>query len=80
MGIFHSKLSNTQTEILRLSPGLKVEDVRPLLENIQIFVFQDNCTFHKHNIPNSIAFLVMLGEYIVNTKSTFGGGKPKYYL
>jgi hypothetical protein len=79
MGVFGSRLSSKHIEVLRHSTGFKAEELRPLFKNIPIFVFQDRRAFQKHNVRNSIAFLVISGEYIISTKSTFGG-KPTYHI
>ena len=79
MGLIYSNLSDKQAEILRHSTGLKVEELHPLFENIPTFIFKDRSTFLKHDVPNSIAFQVIRGEYIVCSKSTFGG-KQTYHL
>ena len=79
MGLFHSKLSDVQAEILRHSTGLKAEELKPLFAKIPFYVYKDRYSFQKHKVPDSIVFLVIRGEYIVSSKSTFGG-KPTYYL
>lgn len=79
MGVFRSKLSDMHTEILHNSTGLTVEELRPLFETIPTYVFHDRNEFQKHAVPDSIAFLVILGKYVVNTKSTYGGKGIYYY-
>lgn len=79
MGLLSSKLSSKQIEILRHSSGMKAEELRPLFGSIPLFMYCDRESFQKHNFPNSIAFLLVRGEYIVNSKSTFGG-KQTYYI
>jgi hypothetical protein len=73
MGLFQSSLSDRQCEILRHSVGLKPEELRPLLGSIPTYIFNERVQFQKHTTPNTIAFLVLRGEYIINAKSTFGG-------
>jgi hypothetical protein len=79
MGIFHSSLSNHHKEVLRHSTGLKAEELRPLFNKIPIYVYKDRRAYQDHNVRNTIAFLVIRGEYVVSTKSTFGG-KAQYHL
>jgi hypothetical protein len=79
MGICNSKLSTKHAEILCHSTGLKAEELCPLFGNIPSFIIHDRNVFQTHNVPNSIAFLVIRGEYIINTKSTFGG-RSTYHL
>jgi hypothetical protein len=79
MGLFHSKLSTAQAEILRHSSGLTIEEIRPHFKSIATYVFKDLRSFQKHSVSDSVSFLVIRGEYIINTKSTFGG-KSTYYL
>lgn len=78
MGIFRSRLSDENTEILKNCIGLKVEDTRHLFGNIPIFVFDNRHEFHKHSVSDSISFLVIMNEYIVQTKSIFGGKTITY--
>ena len=79
MGLFPSKLSDRHAEILRHSTGLKAEELRPVFGKIPTYVYQDRRAFQKHAVPNSIAFHVIRGEYIISSKSTFGG-KATYHL
>lgn len=79
MGLFVSKLSDTHAEILRYSTGAKVEELRPVFGKIPTYVFEDRRAFQKHAVPDSIAFHVIRGEYIISSKSTFGG-KVTYHL
>ena len=79
MGLFPSKLSYEHSEILRHSTGLKAEELRPVFGKIPTYVFEDRRAFQKHVVPDSIAFHVIRGEYIVSSKSTFGG-KVTYHL
>lgn len=73
MGIFQSKLSYKQNEILRHAVGLKAEELKPLFGNIPVYVYSDSKEYQTHRIPNTVAFRVLRGEYVVNTKSVFGG-------
>lgn len=78
MGIFQSKLSEDQQEILRYCVGMKAEELKPLFENIPVHVYTELKDYQKHAIPNTIAFRVLRGEYVVNTKSVFGGKTTRY--
>lgn len=79
MGLFISKLSYRQREILSHSSGLKVDEICPLFPKIPVYKYIDRIQFHNHTVPNSIAFFLIRGEYIVNAKSTMGG-KLRYHL
>lgn len=73
MGIFQSKLSEDQQEILRYYVGMKAEELKPFFKNIPVYVYTELNDYQKHAIPNTVAFRVIRGEYVANTKSVFGG-------
>jgi hypothetical protein len=73
MGLFYSKLSDEQREILRHCVGLKAEEIQTLFNTIPVHTYKERSQYQKHVVPNTIAFLLLRGEYIVNAKSVFGG-------
>ena len=75
MGLFPSKLSAAHAELLSSATGMTIDEISPRLDKIPVYVYSDRRQFHKHTTPDSVAFLVILGQYIVSTKSTFGGKK-----
>jgi hypothetical protein len=72
MGHCFSDLSDKQKQVLRHSSGLRVDDIKPLFSKYAIYTYKDRHIFNNHNIPNSIAFFVVRGEYIANAKSRIG--------
>ena len=73
MGLFHSTLSENQREFLRNCVGFKPEEIHPLFNTIPVYTYKERSQYQKHVVPNTIAFLLLRGEYIVNAKSVFGG-------
>lgn len=72
MGNYVSDLSDSQKQILRHSSGLRVNDLKPLFSKYAVYTYTDRYEFNNHDVPNSIAFFVIRGEYIANAKSRVG--------